>query len=134
MVVVADPDEKDLELIEQGVLDYGISEVGGKLPRKWAFHITDNGELLGGATGRDHLSQFYLDNIWVVEERRLKGLGGRIHEEVVACAEKCGCRRILLSTLNKRAVKFYRKLGYEKIAEIDDYVSGFDLFFMVKMI
>jgi GNAT superfamily N-acetyltransferase len=134
VLTIENPDEKDTKPIEQGVMHYGLVQVGGEIPRKWAFHVRDSNELIGGAIGRDHFSQFYLDNIWVQDLHRSKGLGERVHEEVVSCAEKCGCNRILLSTLNKRAVQFYRKLGYKHLAVIEEYVVGFDLFYMAKKI
>ncbi|MGD9007526.1 MAG: GNAT family N-acetyltransferase [Desulfobacteraceae bacterium] len=133
-LTIENPDEKDTKPIEEGVMQYGVLQVGGETPRKWAFHIKDKDKLIGGATGRDHFTQFYLDNIWVKEEYRSLGIGERIHKDVVACAEKCGCNRILLSTLNRRALKFYRKLGYEHLAVIEEYVIGFNLIYMEKKI
>jgi ribosomal protein S18 acetylase RimI-like enzyme len=133
-LTIENPDEKDTKPIEDGVFQYGLLQVGSKAPRKWAFHIRDLDGLLGGATGRDHFSQFYLDYIWVKEEHRSKGMGKILHEEVVACAQVCGCKRILLSTLNLDAVHFYRKLGYKQLTVIEDYVDGFDLYYMARSI
>ena len=134
VLTIENPNEQDTKPIEQGVMQYGLLQVGGEIPRKWAFHMKVENKIIGGATGRDHFSQFYLDNIWVKEEYRSKGIGQRIHEDVVACAERCGCNRILLSTLNKRASQFYRKLGYEHLAVIEEYVVGFNLIYMAKII
>ena len=91
-------------------------------------------ELIGGATGRDHFSHFYLDNIWVKEEHRSKGIGKSIHEEIVACVKKCGCKRILLSTLNKKAVRFYLKLGYKQLSVIEEYAVGFSLYYLARIV
>ncbi|MEJ2620013.1 MAG: GNAT family N-acetyltransferase [Candidatus Thiodiazotropha sp.] len=134
VLTIENPDENDTKPIEEGVMQYGLLQVGGEIPRRWAFHMKDENAIIGGATGKDHFSQFYLDNIWVKEEYRSKGIGERIHKDVVACAERCGCNRILLSTLNKRASQFYRKLGYEELAVIDEYVIGFSLLYMAKNI
>jgi GNAT superfamily N-acetyltransferase len=134
MLTIENPDEKDTKPIEEGVMQYGLLQVDGEKPRKWAFHMKDNGKIIGGATGRDLFSQFYLDNIWVKEEYRSMGIGEEIHKEVVACAIKCDCNKILLSTLNRRASKFYKKLGYETLAVIEEYVIGFNLIYMEKKI
>ncbi len=128
------PNENELEPIVNGVMEYGLSQVNGVRPRKWAFHAKNNGELIAGATGRDHYSQFYLDNIWVKEEYRSRGIGTSIHEKVTACAKRCGCRRVQLNTLNPKAVTLYQRLGYEILAEIDDYADGFKLYYMAKVI
>jgi ribosomal protein S18 acetylase RimI-like enzyme len=134
MLTIENPGEKDTKPIEDGVMQYGLLQVDGVIPRKWAFHARDSNEIIGGAVGRDYFSQFYLDNIWVKEEHRSKGLGKRIHEEVVRCAEKCDCKRILLSTLNENAVRFYRALGYYQLAVIEEYVVGFNFYYMAKTI
>ena len=134
IATLENPSDSDVEPIINGVMEYGLSQVSGVMPRIWAFHAMDCSELVGGATGRDHFSQFYLDNIWVKEEYRIKGIGKNIHEEEIACARKCGCRRVQLNTLNSKAVKFYLRLGYEILAEIEGYVDGFNLYYMAKTI
>jgi ribosomal protein S18 acetylase RimI-like enzyme len=131
-ITIENPDENDTKPIEDGVSQYGLMQVDGKTPRKWAFHIRDSNELIGGATGRDHFSQFYLDNIWVKDEHRSKGIGKILHDEVIACAKNCSCKRILLSTLNNKAVTFYRKLGYKQLTVIEEYVDGFNLYYMAR--
>lgn len=127
---IENPSEFEVQPIINGVMEYGLSQVNGVVPRKWAFHAKKSNELIGGATGRDHFSQFYLDNIWVKEEYRSKGIGESIHKEVVACAKKCGCRKIQLNTLNEKAAKFYSGLGYATLSVIEDYVDGFNLYYM----
>ncbi len=132
MTIIENPSKSEIEPIVKGVMEYGLSQVSGIMPRKWAFHVRDGNDLIGGATGRDHLSQFYLDNIWVKEQLRSKGIGTKIHDEVITCAKNCGCRRVQLNTLNSKAVAFYRKLGYEILAEIEGYVDSFSLYYMAK--
>jgi len=131
---IDDPSEKACKPIENGVLEYGLSEINGDLPKKYAFHACDSGKLIGGAVGRVHLSQCYLDNIWVSEAFRSKGVAKIIHAEVVAYAEMCGCKKIQLNTLNKKAVKLYQQLGYQELAVIKGYADGFDLHYMAKEI
>lgn len=134
ITTIENPSELDSKPIEDGVMEYGLMQVNETKPNKWAFHVKDCGDLIGGATGRAHFSQFYLDNIWVKEAARSKGIGKSIHQEVVACAERCGCRRIQLNTLNEKAVKFYQRLGYKTLAVIEDYVDGFNLYYMAREI
>ena len=134
MNVITIEDQKDEESkpIEDGVMRYGLSEVNGVAPKKWAFIASQEDEVIGGATGRVHFSQFYLDNIWVKESHRSKGLATQIHSRIISCAKENGCKRIQLNTLNDKAVKFYHRLDYETLAEIKDYVDGFDLHYMAK--
>ncbi|MDX9990270.1 GNAT family N-acetyltransferase [Thiothrix unzii] len=134
LITIENPKEDETKPIINGIIEYGLSQVQNKLPRSWAFHAKDENIIVGGAIGRDHFSQFYLDHIWVREEFRSKGLGSHIHEQILDCASSCGCRRIQLNTLNKRAVDFYTKLGYSTLAIIEEYVDGFDLYYMAKEI
>lgn len=132
ITTIENPSVQESQPIEAGLRDYGLAQVNGIVPQKWAFHANLRGELIGGATGRVHFSQFYLDNLWVREEFRAKGVGENIHRHVVACAKNCGCRRIQLNTLNPRAVTFYLRLGYRTLAVIENYVDGFNLSYMAK--
>ncbi|MCU7917883.1 MAG: GNAT family N-acetyltransferase [Candidatus Thiodiazotropha sp. (ex Epidulcina cf. delphinae)] len=134
ITAIEDPNELDSKPIEDGVMEYGLMQVNETAPKKWAFYAKNCGELIGGAIGRVHFSQFYLDNIWVKEDARSRGIGESVHQKVVACAERYGCRRIQLNTLNEKAVKFYRRLGYETLAMIEDYVDGFNLYYMAREI
>ena len=134
LITIEDPNENEIEPIVNGVIEYGLSQVGGIKPGKWAFHAKDSNMIIGGAIGRNHFSQFYLDHIWVEEANRSKGIGRQIHSEVIACAESCGCKRIQLNSLNKAAVTFYRGMGYETLATIEEYVDGFTLYYMAKRI
>lgn len=131
---IEDPNSEESKPIEDGITEYGLSQVNGIAPKKWAFHAVEAGEIVGGAIGRVHFSQFYLDNIWVKEEFRSEGLGTKIHESVVACAKQCACQRIQLNTLNEKAIGFYTRLNYEILATIEGYVDGFNLYYMAKKI
>ncbi|HBC57099.1 MAG TPA: hypothetical protein DCZ03_08040 [Gammaproteobacteria bacterium] len=131
---IEDPKTDDSKAIDDGVMEYGLSQVNGVLPKKWAFVAKEEGEVIGGATGRVHFSQFYLDNLWVKENHRSKGYGTRIHSAVMSCAKEQGCKRIQLNTLNKKAVGLYRRLNYETVAVIEGYVDGFNLYYMAKQI
>ncbi|MGL5404927.1 MAG: GNAT family N-acetyltransferase [Acinetobacter sp.] len=134
LTTIENPKDDETKPIINGIMEYGLSQIQNRLPRLWAFHAKSGDIIVGGAVGRDHFSQFYLDHLWVKEELRSKGLGSRIHEQVLQCANSCGCKRIQLNTLNKRAVDFYIKLGYSTLAIIEEYVDGFDLYYMAKEI
>jgi GNAT superfamily N-acetyltransferase len=117
--IIENPKDEETSSIEKGVFDYGLAQVEGIVPTKWAFHAVEDGELLGGATGRLHLTQFYLDLVWVKEEFRSKGIGTGILNFILKFAQENRCRRILLNTLNVNAVRLYKRLGYKTLTVID---------------
>lgn len=134
IIKISNPTSDDVKSVVDGVAEYGLSQVDGIMPEQWVIHAVENGEIIGGATGRIHFRQSYLDNLWVTCELRNKGLGSKIHEEVVEISTRSSCSRIQLNTLNMQAVKLYKRLGYEILAEIEGYVDGFCLYYMAKKI
>ena len=131
---ITNPAPGDVKIVVDGVANYGLSQVGGVVPEQWVIHAIDNEKVVGGATGRIHFSQLYLDNLWVYDELRNRGIGSSIHEKVVELSKQNSCSRIQLNTLNKQAVQLYRRLGYEVLAEINEYVDGFSLYYMARRI
>ena len=131
---ISSPTSDDVKSVVDGVVEYGLSQVDGIMTEQWVIHAVENGEIIGGATGRIHFHQSYLDNLWVKYELRNQGIGSKIHEEVVEISTRSSCSRIQLNTLNLQAVKLYKRLGYEILAEIEGYVDGFCLYYMAKKI
>ncbi len=131
---IVNPTSDDVKYVVDGVIEFGLSQVNGVEPDQWVIHAIEDGEIVGGATGRIHFSQLYLDNLWVKKELRNQGLGTKIHEEVVQLSKQSLCSRIQLNTLNEKAVQLYKRLDYEILAEIDGYVDGFCLYYMARKI
>jgi len=130
LTIIEQPTTDDTSPIINGVLEYGLDQIGGVLPKNFAIHGKIGNELVGGATGRQHFTQFYLDNLWVHQNFRSKGYGTIMHDSVLELAANLSCSRIQLNTLNIRAVAFYKNLGYETLAIIGEYVDGFDLYYL----
>ncbi|HWW97496.1 MAG TPA: GNAT family N-acetyltransferase [Edaphobacter sp.] len=80
----------------------------------------------------------YVVTLDVASEWRQKGLGRRLMREAEACAVTAGVRRMQLHvfTGNAGAIRFYERLGYERIGErrgfygapgLDAFVYGKEL-------
>lgn len=93
---------------------------------------TKEGEIIGFATtfvawyswiGKS----FYLDDLYILEKYRGKGLGSRMIDEVVEMAKKENCKKVkwMVSKWNKNAIDFYKKKG----AVIDEVEITCDLIF-----
>lgn len=69
----------------------------------------------------------YMDDLYVREEFRGKGIGSKLIKEVISYAKEFGCNglRWQVSEWNHPAIKFYKDLG----AKINDVERNCDLIF-----
>lgn len=88
-----------------------------------AFVVEDDGRIVGYLVGgickvesyRNALKSAELDNMFVLEECRGKGVGGMLYDSFVQwCKEKdVKMLRVNASAGNEGAIGFYRKVGFE---------------------
>jgi len=97
-----------------------------------SFARAPSGEVIGGAVGRWWGETCELQQLWVAEPERRKGLGTRLIEtfEEQACSH--GCSTIYLETFSFQALELYRALGYEVEYERGDYPHGIVKYHMRK--
>ncbi|MEV4434026.1 GNAT family N-acetyltransferase [Streptomyces sp. NPDC049585] len=106
-----------------------IRALGGTSAREavplHVFATGPDGELAGGAIGHLQWHWLHLELLWVDARHRGSGLGSRL----VARAEEeartvHGAVGSQVETWDFQAPDFYRRLGYELVATIDDYPPG----------
>ncbi|MER7349401.1 GNAT family N-acetyltransferase [Streptomyces aurantiacus] len=97
----------------------------------WA--LGGGGELVGGLGGYTWARWLHVSWLWVAEECRGAGLGGRLlaEGERVAFVER-GCRNSRLETWDFQAPGFYRQQGYDVVCVIPDYPEGVKEFTLTK--
>ncbi len=56
---------------------------------------------------------YYIDDLCVDKDYRGRGIGRRLYEHVLTCAQEQGCDALTLNVwhLNEGAIKFYQKVG-----------------------
>lgn len=81
--------------------------------------MVNNGEMIGtGAIRKLENDICELKRLWLLSEYHGQGLGYRIIEELLSYAKEKGYERIRLETspiYQKRAVEFYKRLGFYEI-------------------
>jgi GNAT superfamily N-acetyltransferase len=88
----------------------------GKVPVGYAFYFYTYSTFLAKPT-------LYLEDIFVLEKFRKKGLGSKLFLSCVEEAAKNQCGRLEFSVLtwNKNAIRFYEKLGAKRLKEWYSY-------------
>ncbi|MDX2028199.1 MAG: GNAT family N-acetyltransferase [Alphaproteobacteria bacterium] len=93
-----------------------------------------DGEVVGGISFRWYGDSAFLDYVAVGEKWHGQGIGRRLLEAVEEELRNRGCRQITLDTEGFQSPDFYRRLGYEVITTVPDYICGYDQLIMRKVI
>lgn len=121
-----------------GAVDSGLDEfnhsvapLSDVLPLS-VFALDGNGKAVGGAIGRTWGSCCELLQLWVAPESRGKGVGTELLHRFELRARLRDCRVFYLTTLSYQAPEFYRRHGYETLAEISGYPNGIRKYLMQR--
>ncbi len=90
------------------------------------------GSVVAGVTGHVNWNWLHVKLLWVSDEVRDRGLGGRLLETIEAEAADRGCQHVHLDTFSYQAPDFYRRAGYREFARLEDYPAGSERIFMSK--
>jgi GNAT superfamily N-acetyltransferase len=91
-----------------------------------------DGEIYAGLHGHTWGGCCEIKTLWIAEPHRRHGLGRDLLRAAEAEARNRNCRQILLSTHSFQAPGFYEKEGFERVATVDDYPTGYAHILMVK--
>jgi GNAT superfamily N-acetyltransferase len=83
-----------------------------------------SGELIGGAIGRTWGRCCELQQLWVLEEFRRRGVGRQLIAQFEAEAIRRGCGLVYLETLSFQAPSFYQRLGFETAYTFAGFPNG----------
>ena len=92
----------------------------------------DNGELIGGVSGRTIYRNFLIGVVWVDKKYRGTGLGRQLMELAENEAIGRGCLVSQVDTLSIQAPAFYQKLGFEIIGSVPEFPGSPARYFLMK--
>ena len=123
---------------EIGIVDAGLGRSNdAAAPLHDVRHLScfarlPDGSVIGGAIGRTWGSCCELQQLWVADAHRRKGVGTRLIKEFERVGEARGCRTFYLETFSFQAPALYRSLGYEVKVQLRGFPAGIVKFIMVR--
>ena len=82
------------------------------------------GAIRGGLLGYVWAEWLHISELWLTDECRGQGIGGRLLQKAERVASLVGARGAFLSTFDFQAPGFYAKQGYEVYATLEGYPPG----------
>ncbi|MGI5146429.1 GNAT family N-acetyltransferase [Plantactinospora sp. CA-294935] len=100
-----------------------------------SVRVTDEaGELVGGLTGWTWGGCGGISMLWVREDQRRHGWGGRLLRAAEDEARRRGCDRMIVSSFEFQAPPFYRRHGYVEVGRSEGFPGGYsDLHFIKRL-
>jgi GNAT superfamily N-acetyltransferase len=93
-----------------------------------------NGAFVGGLAGHSAWGWLVVQDLWLPESLRGRGIGTALMVQAEAEAVARGCHGVWLDTFSFHAPRFYEKLGYAVFGELADCPPGKSRFFLSKRI
>ncbi len=93
-----------------------------------------NGKMIGGAFGYDSWGWLSIDLVWVDEAYRGNDLATKLMAKMEEYAKDNELNRIKLETGSFQALGFYKKIGFEVYAQLDDYPVGHKNYYLKKLL
>lgn len=127
------PDRDDVQFIEDRVDEFNMQRTGITDARLLSTMMRDHtGEVIAGIYGWTWGRCCEIKTLWVHERLRGAGIGRRLMLGAEGEARRRGATQIVLSTHSFQAPDFYRRLGFERIGQVENYPAGHQSIYLRK--
>jgi len=135
IVQVEKPDDNMWGVIGGGIHNFNEQQAGDQQYKRICFTLrAPDDEVVGGLIGDVYWGWFYVDLLFVKEELRGRGYGGRILVLAEEEARKNGATNAFLDTFSFQSPDFYKKHGYQVFGELKDFPPGHTRFYLTKQL
>jgi ribosomal protein S18 acetylase RimI-like enzyme len=80
--------------------------------------------IVGGLAALSYWAKMHVDNLWVADGFRGRGIGSRLMRMAEEVARQRACSGVLVDTMSFQALEFYQRLGYQEFGVIAGYAAG----------
>ncbi|MES2474737.1 MAG: GNAT family N-acetyltransferase [Verrucomicrobiota bacterium] len=130
--VAADVSEKDRRFVLQSLVASNETRAVSEDYRDLVVFSRSDGVIVGGLIGYTHWSWLFIQQLWVAEDHRQRGIGSRLMAVAENEALARGCIHAHCDTFDFQALPFYQKLGYRSFGRLADYPVGHTRYFLSK--
>ena len=128
-----DPTSADVAPIDHGLHSYNQRAADLAAIHRFACYAWSADDVLaGGALARWWGTACELQQIWVDETLRRRGIGASLMRQVEVTAIERGCNLLYLDTFSFQAPEFYYRLGYEIACRLDGFPDDGSKFVLRK--
>ncbi|MEO8624621.1 MAG: GNAT family N-acetyltransferase, partial [bacterium] len=135
LTILEQLDPHEIQFLEDRIYDYNKTQTGIDDARLLVITMRDQtGNLVAGLYGWTWGGCCEVKVLWVHEQLRGRGVGTRLMSAAEAEVRLRGGVQIILSTHDFQAPDFYHRLGFEQVAQIEDYPAGHRSIFLRKLL
>jgi GNAT superfamily N-acetyltransferase len=128
-----DPTRFDLDAVDAGLAGFNLEQGGIDEVRRLAVLVRDASDVtVGGVIGRTWGKCCHVQVLWLREDFRGKGVGGKLLAMAEQEAARRGCTLVHLDTFSFQAPDFYKRQGYEEFHAIPGFPRGITKHFFHK--
>lgn len=127
------PSEIDLHAVDDGLHAYNLKAADLDAVKPAACFVRDSaGRVIGGVRARTWGSACELQQLWVDEAWRRRGIGMQLLERIERLVCSRGVKTMYLDTFSWQAPRLYRRAGFVVAYEVTGFPDGATKFLMVK--
>ncbi len=131
--VTDNPSRADMNWLDDQLYAFNATCTGIDDGRYLAIWVHDEDQqIVAGLYGWTWGGTCEIRALWVHEHWRAGGVGSRLLQAAEAEARARGATQIVLDTHSFQAPDFYRRFGFERIGELEEYPRGHTKIFMRK--
>ncbi|MEQ9116182.1 MAG: GNAT family N-acetyltransferase [Rickettsiales bacterium] len=125
--------DSEYRVIDRGVYNHALTFHNFPRSNHFGFVAQDEeGQLIGGLYGATFYNSMKIDQLWVDEAMRHKGIGSELVKHAEELAREKDLDLIVLDTMTWEGPNFYPKLGFEVKGKIDGFAKGAERFIFAK--
>jgi len=132
-VITEPPPGEVVRAIHAGLRAYNAQFTTPGPTTRFAVFVRDEaGVSIGGLEGSLRWNWLHVDNLWLPEVLRRRGVGAAVLRAAEAFAADRGCTASYLDTYEFQALSFYERQGYSVFGEQEGFPPGYRRYFLQK--